>query len=105
MCRFEAPALLKAAGCFHFIPSRVHLLDVTDVCVKHQNMALSFSANRLLVCNRFQLASRPWRKRALGKEGGYERHRDRAYHVGLLSSSGVEADHYGGSRTPRRDGP
>lgn len=31
--------------------------SLTDVCVKHQNMALSFSANQLRACNRSQLAS------------------------------------------------
>lgn len=47
-----------------FTASRARLLDVIEVCQKHQNMALSFSANRRSVCNKFQLQSQRRRERA-----------------------------------------
>lgn len=62
--------------------SRALLLDVIDVCERHQNMALSFAANGLSVCNRSQLASPPWRERAFKKEKRLRRHRDRAHLFG-----------------------
>ncbi len=62
--------------------SRAHSLGVTDVCERHQNMALSFSANGQAACNRLQLPSLPWRERAFKTGKRLRRHRDRAHLFG-----------------------
>lgn len=73
-----AGASSQAQHCSYFISSCAHVLDDTDVCENYQNMALSFPANGVGVCNRLQLASLPWRVRAFKKWKRLRRHRGRA---------------------------
>jgi len=81
-------------------PHVLFLLDATDVCDTHQNMALSFSTNQLASCNGFQMPSLPWRERAFKKGKMLRRHRDRAHRVWLASAAGVTSSSLWGIQDP-----
>lgn len=71
------------------------------VCEKHQNMALSVSANGLAACNRLRRASLPSRECAF-KNGKVEKQSGSRSSIYLVNSSGVTGQSLWGTLDPEK---